>query len=192
MDEAAAGNVKVEFYSRTARFFHWSIVALIVVQAPLGIYMAHRGNTLDIWDATTGALYTSHKLIGLTILLFVLCRLVYRLTHGAPAEEPTIQAWQKVASRINHWGMYVLLLCVPVAGYIGISLYPALNIFGPLSLPGIVEPNREASATAFLVHGLLARLLILLIAIHIAAALFHYLIRKDNVLARMLPRLRRR
>ena len=192
MDKATAATGQVELYSRTARFFHWSIVALIVVQAPLGVYMAYRGNTLEIWDALTGGLYTSHKLIGVTILVVVLCRLAYRLTHGTPADEPTIEPWQKIASHLNHWGMYVLLLCVPVAGYIGISLYPALDILGLFSLPGVVEPNREASATAFLVHRLLGRLLVLLVAIHVAAALFHYFIRKDNVLARMLPSLLRR
>ena len=127
MDKATAATGQVELYSRTARFFHWSIVALIVVQAPLGVYMAYRGNTLEIWDALTGGLYTSNKLIGVTILVVVLCRLAYRLTHGTPADEPTIEPWQKIASHLNHWGMYVLLLCVPVAGYIGISLYPALD-----------------------------------------------------------------
>ena len=192
MDKAAAATGQVELCSRTARFFHWSIVALIVVQAPIGVYMAYRGNTLKIWDAVTGGLYTSHKLIGVTILVVVLCRLAYRLTHGTPADEPTIEPWQKIASHLNHWGMYVLLLCVPIAGYIGISLYPALDILGLFSLPGVVEPNREASATAFLVHRLLGRLLVLLVAIHVAAALFHYLIRKDNVLARMLPSLLKR
>ena len=192
MDKAAPEAGRVELYSRPARFFHWMIVALIVVQAPIGVYMAYRGNTLKIWDAVTGGLYTGHKLIGVTILLVVLCRLAFRLTHGTPADEPTLEPWQKVASHLNHWGMYVLLLCVPVAGYIGISLFPALDILGLFSLPGVVEPNREASATAFLVHRLLGRLLVLLVAIHVAAALFHYFIRKDNVLARMLPSLLRR
>ena len=192
MDKAAPEAGRVELYSRPARFFHWTIVALIVLQAPIGVNMAYRGNTLEIWDALTGGLYTSHKLIGVTILVVVLCRLAYRLTHGTPADEPTLEPWQKVASHLNHWGMYVLLLCVPVAGYIGISLFPALDILGLFSLPGVVEPNREASATAFLVHRLLGRLLVLLVAIHVAAALFHYFIRKDNVLARMLPSLLRR
>jgi cytochrome b561 len=192
MNKAAADTRKVEIYSRAARFFHWAIVALIVLQVPLGIYMSYRGNTLKIWDATTGGLYTSHKLIGVTLLLLVLCRLAYRLTHGTPDDEPTIEPWQKVASRLNHWGMYALLLCVPVAGYVGISLYPALDIFGLFSLPGVAGPNREASATAFLVHRFLGRLLVLLVAIHVAAALFHYFVRKDNVLARMLPGLLRR
>jgi cytochrome b561 len=192
MEESATNRPPVAIYSRTARFFHWLIVALVAVQVPVGLYMSYRGNTLNIWDKITGALYNGHKVIGVTILLLVLCRLVYRLIRGAPPPEPTIEPWQKLASHLNHWGLYLLLLAVPVAGYVGISLFPALDIFGVFSLPGVVAPDKDAAKTAFFVHGLLARLLVLLIAVHVAAALFHYFIRKDNVLGRMLPgRLRR-
>ncbi len=187
MAETPARRAPVEIYSRTARFLHWLTLALIAVQLPVGLYMSYRGNTLNVWDKVTGALYNGHKLVGVTILLVVLCRLAYRLSHGAPADEPTIEPWQRIASRLNHWGMYVLLICVPVAGYIGISLFPALDIFGLFSLPGIVAPDKEAAKTAFLVHGLLVALLVLLIGVHVAAALFHYFIRKDNVLGRMIP-----
>lgn len=179
-------------YSRAARFLHWLTVALVAVQLPVGIYMSYRGNVLDVWDAVTGGLYNGHKLLGVAILLVVLCRLAYRLLRGAPPPEPTIARWQVVASRLNHWGMYALLVCVPVAGYVGISLFPALDVFGVFSLPGVVAPDKEAAKTAFAIHGLLASLLVLLVAVHVAAALFHYFVRKDNVLGRMIPRLLRR
>jgi cytochrome b561 len=81
---------------------------------------------------------------------------------------------------------------VPVAGYIGVSLFPALDLFGPIALPAVVAPDKAAARTAFYVHGVLAAALVLLIAVHVAAALFHHFIRKDNVLARMIPRLLRR
>jgi len=191
MNASPAGRARVETYSRTARFLHWLTVALIAVQVPVGGYMTYRGNTLNVWDGITGALYNGHKLVGVAILLVVLGRLAYRLTHGAPAHEPTVEPWQRTASRLNHWGMYVLLICAPVAGYVGISLFPALDIFGLFSLPAVVAPDREASQTAFLAHRLLVALLLLLIAAHVAAALFHYLVRKDNVLGRMIPRLLR-
>jgi cytochrome b561 len=183
---------QVEVYRRTPRVLHWLTVALIAVQLPVGLYMSYRGNILNVWDKITGALYNGHKLIGVTILLVVLCRLAYRLIRGAPAHEPTIEPWQKAVSRLNHWGMYLLLICVPVAGYIGISLFPALDIFGLFSLPAVVAPDKEAAKTALSVHKLLVALLVLLIAVHVAAALFHYFIRKDNVLGRMIPRLLRR
>ncbi|HVL57351.1 MAG TPA: cytochrome b/b6 domain-containing protein, partial [Burkholderiaceae bacterium] len=144
----------VEVYSRTARTLHWATVALLAFQFPAGLYMVYRGNTLNLWDSVTNALYSGHKLIGVTILLVVLWRLVYRLTRGAPPDEPTIEPWQRIVSRLNHGGIYLLLVAAPIAGYIGISLFPALEIFGLFSLPAVVAPNKEAAETAFDVHRL--------------------------------------
>jgi len=192
MDETPAGRAPVEIYSRTARVLHWLTVALIVVQLPVGVYMAYRGNVRNVWDTLTGALYNGHKLLGVTILAVVVCRLGYRLARGAPPDEPTLEPWQRLASHLNHWGLYALLIGVPVAGYIGVALFPALDIFGLFSLPAVVAPDKAAAKTAFLVHGLLAAALALLIAVHVAAALFHYFVRRHHVLGRMLPgRLRR-
>ena len=182
----------VEIYSRTARALHWTTVALLAVQFPVGLYMVYRGNSLNVWDNLTNGLYSGHKLAGVTILLIVLWRLVYRTIRGAPAHEPTIEPWQRVVSRLNHWGLYALLIAAPIAGFIGISLFPALDIFGLFSLPAIVAPDKEAAKMAFDVHGVLVLLLALLIAMHVGAALYHYVIRKDNVLGRMIPRLLRK
>jgi len=182
----------VEIYTSKARMLHWTTVALLAVQFPVGLYMVYRGSSLNLWDTITNVLYSTHKLGGLTILIIVLWRLVYRVTHGTPPDEPTIEPWQRIVSRLNHWGLYVLLIAAPIAGYIGISLFPALDIFGVISLPAVVAPDKEAAKTAFAVHGLLVMALALLIAMHVAAALYHYLIRKDNVLGRMIPRLLRR
>ena len=181
----------VEIYTRTARTLHWTTVALLAVQFPVGLYMVYRGTSLNLWDNLTNVLYSGHKLAGLTILFVVIWRLVYRMTRGAPAHEPTIEPWQRIVSRLNHWGLYVLLVAAPIAGYIGISLFPALDIFGLFSLPGVVAPDKEAAKTALEVHRLLVMLLALLIALHVGAALYHYVIRKDNVLGRMIPRLLR-
>jgi cytochrome b561 len=189
MERTAMPDTQVEIYTPTARRFHWWTVALILVQVPLGLYMAYRGNVQGIFDDLTNNLYSSHKLIGMIIFLVVLARLAYRLTHGAPADEPTLEAWHKGASHFNHWGLYLLLLATPIAGYIGISQYPALNIFG-IPLPGIVAENQEAASRTFLIHFYLALVLVAFVAIHVAAALYHYVIRKDNVVTRMLPSLR--
>ncbi len=174
-------------YSSTARRFHWWTVLFVAVQIPLGLYMAYRGNILDLWDATTNNLYSTHKLLGLTILVLVLARLLYRLVHGAPADEPTLMAWEKGASHATHWALYLLLILMPIGGWIGVSLYPALDIFGLFSLPSIVDANKEAASRVFYLHWLGAVAIVLLVGIHVAGALFHYLIRKDGVLARMLP-----
>jgi len=120
--------------------------------------------------------------------LLVLARLIYRLSHGAPPDEPTLTWWQKGAAHLNHWGLYLVLLVVPVLGYIGISLYPALDIFGLFSLPGVVAPNQGAAARVFYWHWVGAVAIVLLVGMHVGAALFHYLIRRDGVLRRMWVR----
>lgn len=181
----------VELYSPAARGFHWLTVALLAVQVPVGFYMAYRGNVLNVWDATTNALYSSHKLLGMIVLLVVVARLTYRVVHGAPEPEPTIEAWHRVASAFNHVGLYVLLLLVPLLGWIGVSLYPALDIFGLFKLPGLMAPDQKMSEVVFAYHGYAALGLIAFAGVHIGAALYHYVLRGDNVLARMIPSLLR-
>ena len=174
-------------YASAARMFHWITVVFLLLQIPVGFYMSYRGNTLNIWDGTTDALYSSHKLAGLALLCIVIGRLVYRLRNGAPPDEPTIEPWQRAASHVTHWSLYALLILTPLMGWIGISLYPSREVFGLFSLPALWTPNQPASATAFMLHEWLAKLMMLLIAVHIAAALFHHFVRKDGVLRRMLP-----
>lgn len=179
-------------YRRGARILHWLTVALLAMQFPIGLYMTLRGKTLNIWDATTNLLYSSHKLIGLIILIVVIARLAYRLLRGAPADEPTLSPWQRMASHLNHWGLYALLIAVPLAGYVGISQFPALDLFGIFSLPGIAEPDKTAAGTMFEIHRLMSMALLAMVALHVGAALWHHLVRRDNVLARMLPHLLKR
>ena len=176
-------------YNAVARHFHWWTFALVVIQVPLGIAMNIRGNWLNIWDGLTDNMYSGHKLTGVIIFFVVVARLGYRLSHGAPDDEPTLEPWQKLVSHITHWSIYGLLLTVPVVGWFAIQLYPALDIFGLLSLPAIVSPNTAMSAWLLGLHRILAIVLVLLVGMHVAAALFHYFIREDGVLARMIPRL---
>jgi cytochrome b561 len=175
-------------YSTAARHFHWWTVALVAIQVPVGIYMVYRGNALNLWDGLTNALYDSHKTLGLVILALVVARLAYRLVHGAPPDEPTIAWWQKAASHATHWSLYLLLILVPIVGWLGISAYDARGVFGVASIPALVPKDALDSTTVFNLHKLLAFLTVALIAAHVGAAVvLHYFIRGDGVLARMLP-----
>ena len=89
-------------YSTAARHFHWWTVLLMAVQVPVGLFMVRYGAATNFAEPT-GKLYDAHKLIGLTILILALARLAYRLAHGAPADEPTLEPWEKVVSLIAHW-----------------------------------------------------------------------------------------
>jgi cytochrome b561 len=184
----AKSNTPEATYSTAARSFHWWTVALIAIQVPLGLYMAYRGNVLNVWDGLTNALYSSHKTLGLVILALVVARLLYRLVHGAPADEPSIEWWQKAASHATHWSLYLLLILVPLVGWLGISLYGARDVFGIASIPPLASQDSEAAGPVLTLHKFLALLTVALIAMHIGAAVvLHYFIRGDGVLARMLP-----
>ncbi|WID97995.1 cytochrome b [Bosea vestrisii] len=189
-DEVTAGAGHAAVYSAMARRLHWITAAAVFVMVPLGLAMTYRGNTLDIWDGVTDALYSTHKLLGFLVLWLSAGRLIYRLMHGAPPDEPTLEWWQKAASHLVHWALYGLLLIVPLLGWIGISLFPSLTVFGLFDLPALAPPNEDAAKRVLFVHGWLAILLALLVCGHIAAALFHHVIRKDGVLRRMLPGLK--
>ncbi len=182
-------------YSPAARRLHWWTVALLAIMFPLGFGMRYRAYELGgkgVWDGLTDALYTSHKAIGFIVLLLVVARIAYRLRNGVPPDEPTLEPWQKLASHVTHGAIYVLLIVVPLLGLRGVSQYGARNIFGPISLPQIAaEADAATSGFTFWLHGVAALALLALIASHIGAAMFHFLIRKDGVLQRMLPMRRR-
>ncbi|KRE02329.1 hypothetical protein ASE63_07750 [Bosea sp. Root381] len=178
-------------YSATARRLHWVTAGAVLVMVPLGLAMSYRGNTLDIWDGLTDALYSSHKLIGFTLLWLIVLRLGYRFRRGAPPDEPSLHWWHKAASHLTHWSLYALLIVVPLLGWIGVSLYPSLTLFGLVDLPALASPNEELAKKVLSVHGTLAITLALLACVHVTAALYHHGIRRDGVLRRMLPGLRR-
>ena len=178
-------------YSATARFFHWLIALLIAVMAVTGFAMVYRGKDLNIWDSLTNNLYSTHKALGLVILALVILRLFYRLVVGRPADEATITPFQRMASHTVHWSLYVLLIAIPIGGWLGVSLFPALDVFGLFQIPALTSPNKALSEQVLWLHGLAAYILLSLVAIHVAAALYHHIIRGDGVLTRMLPSLRR-
>ncbi|MGO4404282.1 cytochrome b [Bosea sp. RAF48] len=176
-----------ERYSATARSLHWITVIAVFVMIPVGVTMSYRGNVLHLWDGLTNGLYSAHKLTGFLLLWLTAGRLIYRLLHGAPADEPTLEWWQKAGSHLAHWLLYGLLLVVPLLGWTGVSLFPALRVFDLFNLPALTQPNEAAAHRVLGIHGKLALTLGALAVLHIAAVLYHRFIRKDGVLRRMWP-----
>lgn len=185
-------------YTPTARALHWLIAFLVFIQLPLGLYMSYRGNEMEtvnekgetvkgVFDALTGALYSSHKLIGLTIFLLIVLRLLYRLSHGAPRSDPSVPPALTGASHFVHWMLYVLLIAVPIAGYFAISYGRYLEVFG-VPLPAITEKNEDVSKEIFEWHETGAFLILAFVTLHVLAAIYHRFVRKDRVVERMLPR----
>ena len=179
-----------EVYSPTARRLHWLMLFVIAIQLPLGIFMTNYGERTN-FAAPTAQMYDSHKLIGMLLLLLVLARLAYRLLHGAPGDEPTLEPWQRIVSHITHWAIYALLLIVPIIGWLAVSAYGPFAPFG-IALPRLLAENQDLAARLFFAHKVAAIALMGLVAMHVGAALFHYFVRKDGVLNRMWTLLPRR
>lgn len=188
-DKAVAGTTH-ETYSSAARQFHWWTVALIAIQIPLGVFMSEYGERTN-FASPTAQMYDTHKLLGLTILLVVISRFAYRILHGAPGDEPTLEPWQRIVSHITHWSIYALLFVVPFLGWLAVSAYGPFQPFG-IALPTLIAQNDARATFLFTLHKGAAILLTLLLCMHVGAALFHYVIRKDGVLNRMWPALPRR
>jgi cytochrome b561 len=175
-----------ERYGAAARLLHWLTAVLIAVQIPIGIIMAYRGNVLNLWNLITDFLYSTHKSVGFILLILVGFRLLVRMASASPRPEPSLPRWQSRIAAANHASLYALLLLVPILGWLGTSLFPALDVFGVVSLPSITRADRAASDSVFMLHRLSAFLLMALIALHVGAALYHHFIRHDGVLRRML------
>lgn len=173
-------------YSGIARTFHWVTAAAVLVMLGTGLVMVYRGDTLDLWDDLTNQLYATHKLLGFTLLWVVLARLAYRLVAGAPPLPADLPVAQKLVARANHAALYVLLLAMPILGWYAISLFPALETFG-ITLPALTAPDKASYESVIAIHVAGAFVLMGLLALHVAGALHHLLIRRDGVFARMWP-----
>jgi cytochrome b561 len=164
------------------------MAVLVVFQVTAGLIMLYAAppSLLGTLAETLG-LYSAHKVLGLILLALVVIRIAWRITRGAPPEEPTIAVWQREVSTLVHSWIYLLLIVVPILGWVGISLYPALVVFDSFSLPSLTAPDQAKSVAVFTAHAIAAFALVALVAMHIGAALYHHFIRRDGVLLRMLP-----
>ncbi|HEX5353588.1 MAG TPA: cytochrome b [Rhodanobacteraceae bacterium] len=171
-------------YTRTAIFLHWLILALLIAQYTIGWTMPHIGRHTPV---TT--LIGLHFSIGVLIIGVIIVRLIWRAIHGEPVPEAGVPPWQVRSARVIHWLLYLLLVVVPVLGWINAS-YRGMPItfFGLVQVPQLVATHSAGWSWTGDIHTLIAEYAILpLVGLHVAAGLYHYFIRRDRVLQRMLP-----
>jgi cytochrome b561 len=181
-EAAMTYGTRTDHYPATSKILHWLVAASVLTTAPVAITMTRiaEGPTRD-------GLYNFHKSLGVVILVLMILRLVNRLAVGAPVADPGIAQWQKVASATVHTLFYVLLLAMPIVGYIANSAFGASTpFFGLFELPAAIDKNEALATQLFTLHRWVGWFLILLVLTHVSAALYHYF-HGDNVLQRMLP-----
>lgn len=171
-------------YRPPARWLHWIVAVAVLMMIPAGLVMTQEGLPRPVQDT----LFIFHKNLGTLLFLVIMVRVIYRLTHRPPPLPESVPLWQRRAAAVSHVMLYVLLVIMPISGFVRVRAggYPIELLdrlgFGPWI--GKSEPLADAASA---LHATAAFLLIAVLAIHIAAALQHALIRRDGVWSRMWP-----
>jgi cytochrome b561 len=174
---------RIERYTGVAMALHWLVALLILGSFVVGTYMVNLG--LSPWKLKV---YSWHKWTGVTIFLLVALRLAWRVTHCPPALPAAVAAWQRHAAAIAHVLLYLLMLAVPLSGWVMSSAggFPVVY-FGAFQLPDLVAKDKGLFEVMKSVHFGLNKALLLLVLLHVPAAFKHHYVDRDEVLARMVP-----
>jgi cytochrome b561 len=169
-------------YNYVAIALHWVVALLILFQLYLGLTM------MDLPRADRFSAVLLHKSLGATILTLAALRLLWRLFNPPPPLPANTPGWQKGVAHATHWLLYATFFVVPLSGWTMSSAEGRpVSVFGLFALPDLVAKNKPLGEQLGAVHELAAYALLGLIVIHIGAALFHFIVKRDEVLARMLP-----
>jgi len=175
-------------YDRVQIGLHWLHAALIA--GAFGLAWTVGGMS---FSSQKMQLVSWHKWLGITVLLLVALRLIWRVIKGAPAVSQTLPRWQRGLATGVHHLLYLLMFALPLSGWLMTSAFGGtLDYLGVLPLPALLLENEDVGLILLDVHGALAGLLVVLVGLHAAGAFKHYLFDRDDTLGRMLPFLRRR
>lgn len=170
-------------WGAVSQLLHWLIVALIALQAALGL----TGIMLPLGVDKLAVLAT-HKSIGITILALAALRLLWRWINPTPPLPSNLKPYERILAHVTHKGLYVLLFAMPITGWIMTSArgFPA-SWFNLVQLPDFVPKSEALYGAMVVTHAALACSLAVIVALHIAGALKHHFVLKDDTLRRMLP-----
>ena len=171
-----------ESFGWVTRGLHWVTVLFVLAALPLGLWIARM-------DVTFAAIkyFSIHKTLGFTVLILTLMRLIWHRVSPPPPPLPSEAAWQDRLAKLTHRAFYVLLIAMPISGWVASSA-TGINtvVYGVIRLPNIAPDSVSWEVIGFAIHKALALLLMALLALHIAGALFRALSKRDGTLARMI------
>jgi cytochrome b561 len=169
-------------YGTTAKVFHWLVVVLLAVQYPIGWLMP------DIHGGMQpGASMTFHVSFGFVILLLIMLRIAWRLTHPV-APESSLPAWQRLSSEVVHWMLYVAVFATTVTGWLFASFRGwSMSLFYVAPMPMLASGDPVSLKAIDGLHQAAEWSLLVLIGIHVASALAHLFVYRDRIMQRMLP-----
>ncbi|MCZ0961223.1 cytochrome b [Paracoccus benzoatiresistens] len=171
-------------YRPPARWLHWIVAVAVLMMIPAGLVMTQEGLPRPVQDT----LFIFHKNLGTLLILVILVRVIYRLTHRPPPLPDSVPPWQRRAAAVSHGMLYALLVIMPISGFVRVRAggYP-IELLDRLGFGPLIGKSERLADAASALHAAAAFLLIAVLAVHVAAALQHALIRRDGVWSRMWP-----
>jgi cytochrome b561 len=170
-------------YHPTSRWLHWLTAALVFVIIPVGLWIKYFEPADEAFKLR---LYNIHESLGVIVFVLVLVRILNRYLNPPPPLPPDTPAVIHLAARVNHWGLYALLVLMPVIGFLATNAWGfPLSVFGVLPLPAPIGKNEEIAKVLSFLHWCGALTILLLIAAHLAGVIYHTFVRRDGLLQRM-------
>lgn len=170
-----------ERFSPLQRALHWVMAICILAMLFIGVGMV---STVKPEYLT---LVSIHKPLGITILILALIRLVVRITRGAPPLPADMPMPMKLAAKLSHYVFYALMIALPLLGYGMLSAADYPVVVAGMRIPSLLPHSNSLHTLLWNAHRFLALCFFALIVVHLAAALFHALVRRDGVFHAMAP-----
>jgi cytochrome b561 len=165
-------------YDRVQIILHWLIAALILAMIALGLYMVELPKQSELppgEESIRAAYFLIHKSLGLTVAVLVVLRIIWRLTHIAPALPDTVSKWQQRAAGAVQGLLYAAMIAMPLSGYLQSMFSKYDTKFWGFVLPRVAEADNAMRDKFSEIHEILAFIFIGLIVLHMAAAVKHYI-----------------
>lgn len=173
-------NKDVLSYSKWSKVFHWLIALIVIFLLSLSFFLS------DVPADYKGTAYMIHKSLGLSVLALMFCRIIALYVQGKPDLPLSVSKWQRVVAHSIQYSLYLLLLAMPLTGWLMASAADKMpRYFGLFTVPPLIGPNLSLAKWWSEAHTIIAWLLIACIFLHIGAALKHYFVDKDGVFERM-------
>jgi cytochrome b561 len=176
--------IEVKPYDPAARAAHWIVAALAIAVIGLGwaLVGAPRGSD------SRELLLLLHRSVGLLILILMVFRIIWRLTHPPPPFPAGFPRLEAAAAYANHALLYVFFLVMPLSGLLNAAAAGhSVSFFGLFAIPPLIPENPLLAKVAIAIHLAGQFVIYALVAVHVAAALTHHFVRRNHILDRMLP-----
>lgn len=170
-----------EKYGVVHKAIHWIMALIIIGLICVGLYMEGMTDSAEKWQ-----LYGLHKSFGIMIVGFLVLRILWKLFNKSPKLPADMSFMEKAGAHAGHLALYIMMISMAVGGWVMSSAGGYSVAFFGIPVPAIVDKNPELGQLAHSIHVNGAWVLIALIVLHVAAALYHHFVRKDDVLKRMM------